>query len=85
MAEDLHLIRRFVVALVRRERLLLFGRMALQGALLFAFVMGFAVVAAAMRWDRSTAVMGVIVLGGVGAWAVVAVMSVSSDEVSTLF
>ncbi len=72
MAEDIHLIRRFVAALVRRERALLFGRVVLQAALLFVAVLALAVLAATLRWDRGTAVMTVVVVGGLGSWVFVA-------------
>jgi len=72
MAEDLHFIRRFVASLVRRERLLLFGRVLLQAALLLVAVLALAVLAATLRWDRGTAVMSVVVLMGLGSWIFVA-------------
>ena len=72
MAEDLHFIRRFVDALVRRERLLLFGRVILQAAMLLVAVIALGILAATLRWDRGTAVMSVVALAGLGSWIFVA-------------
>lgn len=72
MAEDLEIIRRFVGALVRRERGILLSRVGLQGLLLLAFLLVVAVVAARVGWDRPSAAFLLVILAGVGGWFAVA-------------
>jgi hypothetical protein len=65
-------IRRLVTALVWRERLLLLGRVLLQGLGLTLAVLLLAVLAATFSWDRSIAALVLVLTGGIGAFALVA-------------
>jgi hypothetical protein len=73
MNDDLQRIRRYIGALVRRERMLVLGRVLLQGGLVLFGVLAIATIAASSRWDRSTATAIVVLAAGIGAWAAVVV------------
>ncbi len=68
MNQDTQLIRGFVRSLVRRERLIIVGRVVLQVLLLSAMVLAFAVVASAWHWDRPASTAGMVLLSGIGLW-----------------
>lgn len=72
MTEDLQRIRTFVATLVWWERGLLVARVALHSALLGVALVAIGVVAAALQWDRSTAVLLLVAVGGCGLWLLVA-------------
>lgn len=71
MNDSLGDIRRYVQALVGRERLLLLARVSLQAVALLAGLLLLAIVAAAFRWDRGLAALVLVALGGAGLWAAV--------------
>lgn len=68
MPEDLSRIRQFVEGLIRREQGLLLLRVAGQLAVLGAVLTGWLILAAWLRWDRPSVVLGVVLVGGFGAW-----------------
>jgi hypothetical protein len=72
MAEDLQAIRRFVDALVRRERQLLAGQALARGLMLFALVVLVSILAARGHWNRATSLMWLVGGTGVLAWLAVA-------------
>ncbi|NCG18222.1 MAG: hypothetical protein GWP91_04320, partial [Rhodobacterales bacterium] len=69
MAEDLNLIRRFITALVARERRLIVATAILRLAALWALLVLCSVFAVSQGWDRSAILMLLVGVGGVGAWA----------------
>jgi len=72
LAEDVNRIRSFVLALVRRERLLLGIRVAARAALLALLTLLCMVAASAVRVDRASATLVVVGLAGLGGWVAVA-------------
>lgn len=72
MAEDAHHIRRFVELLIRRERGLLALRIVARAALLLLCLLAATILASLIRADRGAATMGLVTLGGIGAWIAVA-------------
>lgn len=68
MADDLQLLRRYVLALARRERTLLVCRVLLQSLLLLAGLLGVLLGGAVAGWDRPTTAFLVVLGGGVGIW-----------------
>src|SRR5690606_21125742 len=71
MSEELNRLHDLVGALARRERALLLWQSALRSAALLAAILVGACVAAWQDVPRPTAVAGLILLGGVGAWFLV--------------
>lgn len=69
MNTDLDGIRRYVTSLVRRERTLLLARVVLRLGAVGGAVLALAGFAAAVHWDRPSAVASVVLVAGVGAWA----------------
>jgi hypothetical protein len=72
VAEDVVRIRRFVAALVRRERALLLSRIAARTAFLVLVVAVLLVGAAVLRLDRGAASLAVVAAAGIGGWLAVA-------------
>ncbi len=73
MNDDLSRIRRFILALTRRERTLLLLRVASYVALVGVVTLILLVAAAAGRWERSFAIASLVLALGVGGWAAVVV------------
>ncbi|MCO4743522.1 MAG: DUF4175 family protein [Proteobacteria bacterium] len=72
MLQDLNRIASFVRGLARRERAVLLGQVALQVGLLALVAVLLGLLAAASRWDRAGAAALLMLVMGVGVWAVAA-------------
>ena len=68
MAEDVLRIRRFVRALVQRERALLALRVAARTALVLLAVLLWGTVATVVRLERPAAALFAVALAGIGGW-----------------
>jgi len=71
MNDSLEHIRRYVTALVTRERLLLLARIGLQLAGLIVGLVLLALLAPLLRWELGVAALVLVVVGGAGLWAAV--------------